>query len=141
MGAKKLGLSLLLAFFAISCVASDHPFKSASEEELFRNFTFSICIGAAYEGASEKMESNVAQAANGYREYSNISLEAYEEARSIVNKWIKKDYSSKHGGQVEIMKCIDLYNHIELKQIFEKYNPCKSPDDWFDKDDYKLRCQ
>ena len=95
----------------------------------------------AYEGESDKLESNVAQAASGYREYSHISLDAYEEVRATISKWLKKDYSSKSGGQVELMKCIDLYNHDDLKVVFEKYNPCKSQDSWFDEDEFKLRCE
>ncbi len=141
MGFKKLAFCLFLSTFSISCSANTHLFKSASEETLFRNFVLSVCIGIAYEGESDRLSSNVNQAANGYREYSHISLDAYEESRSIIGEWLKKDYSSKNGGQVEIMKCIDLYNHVDLREIFQKYNPCKSQDSWLDKDEFKLRCE
>ena len=141
MGIKKLAITFTLMVVSVSCSAGTHPFKNASEETLFKNFTLSVCIGMAYEGESEKLSSNVNKAASGYREYSNISLDAYEDARSVIRKWLKKDYSSKHGGQIELMKCIDLYNHIDLKSVFNKHNPCNLKESWLDQNDYKLRCK
>lgn len=141
MGIKKLTISFILMLITASCSAGTHSFKNASERTLFRNFTLSVCIGMAYEGESEKLSSNINKAASGYREYGNISLDAYEEARSVIRVWLKKDYSSKHGGQIELMKCIDLYNHIDLDKIFNKYNPCDSKESWLDQDDFKLRCK
>jgi len=141
MGIKKLIISFTLMLITVFCSAGTHPFKNASEKRLFRNFSFSVCIGMAYEGESEKLSSNVNKAANGYREFGNISLDAYDEARSIIQKWLKKDYRSKHGGQIELMKCIDLYNHIDLVNIFNKYNPCNSKDSWLDDNDFNLRCK
>jgi hypothetical protein len=141
MGTVKSTISILLALFTLSCNAEVHSFKNASEEMLFRNFALSICIGMAYEGESEKLDSNVNSSASGYREFSNISLEAYEEARSVIQLWLKKNYKSKHGGQINLMKCIDLYNHDDLIEIFNKHNPCNAKDSWLDPDDFKLRCE
>lgn len=141
MGTQKLVLLFIFSVYSISGSANTHHFKSASEEELFRNFALSVCIGTAYAGESKKLEDNISKATSGYREYSHISLDAYEEVRAAINDWLKKDYSSKHGGQIEIMKCIDLYNHNDLQKIFQKYDPCKSQDSWLDTAEFKLRCK
>ena len=141
MGTKKLSYLLFLFILPISCNAEKHSFKSASEETLFKNFTLSICLGMAYKDASKEFVQQVSSAANGYREYSHISLEAYEESRTVIKKWLKKNYESKQGGQVQLMKCIDLYNHSELHNIFLKYNPCKSPDSWLDRNEFNKSCK
>jgi len=141
MGIKKLSYLLLLLLLPISCNADNHAFKTASEEVLFKNFALSICLGMAYTDLSKKFTNQASSAANGYREYSHISLEAYEEARAVVKKWLKKDYKSKQGGQIQLMKCIDLYNHSDLRNIFAKYNPCKSPDSWLDRKEFNKSCK
>jgi len=141
MGIKKLSYVVFLLILPISCNAEKHPFKSAGEEVLFKNFTLSICLGMAYKDTSKKFTNQTSLAANGYREYSHISLEAYDEARSLAKKWLKKNYESKRGGQINLMKCIDLYNHSELQHIFLKYNPCKSPDSWLDRNEFNKSCK
>ncbi len=141
MGIKKLSYLVFLLIIPISCNAETHSFKTASEEVLFKNFTLSICLGMAYKDISKEFTNQANSAANGYREYSHISLEAYEEARRAVKKWLKKNYESKQGGQIHLMKCIDLYNNSELHNIFLKYNPCKSPDSWLDRDEFNKSCK
>ncbi len=94
----------------------------------------------AYERKSEYFTNQFSQATNGYREYSNISLAAYDELRSLIKKWLKKDYKSKSGDQNHFMKCTDLSNSNEVKELFRKFDPCKSPSNWLDSDEYKLRC-
>jgi len=90
MGIKKLSYLLFLFILPISCNAEKHSFKSASEETLFKNFTLSICLGMAYKDASKEFINQVSSAANYYREFSHISLEAYEEARTTVKNGLKK---------------------------------------------------
>jgi len=141
MGTKKLSYLLFLFILPMSCNAEEHAFKTASEEILFKNFALSICLGMGYKDISKEFSKQVASSANGYREYSHISLEAYEEARTVVKKWLQKNYENKQGRQIPLMKCVDLYNNSELHNIFVKYNPCKSPDSWIDSNEFNKSCK
>ena len=140
MDTKKL-IFFGLTYFSLSCSSalSTSSFKSASEETLFKNFILASCIGHAYED-SDSLEIHVGSALNGYREFSHISLEAYEEGRELIEEWLKKDYKSKSGEQLGIMKCIDLYNHSDLDKLFSKFDPCHRPDAWISKRKYKSKC-
>ena len=140
MDTKKLiFLSLLYLLSSCSSAPSSSGFKKADEEILFKNFVLASCIGHAYED-SNSLEIHVGSALNGYREFSHISLEAYEEGRKLVKEWLKKDYKSKSGEQINIMKCIDLYNHSDLNKLFSKFDPCDRPDAWINKRKYKAKC-
>lgn len=141
MDIKKLIVILILSTVSNISLAERHAFKDASEETLFQNFTLAICTGMAYEKESKKIATDAGRSASGYREFSHIDLAAYEESRNLVKKWLAKDYKSKHGGQIELMKCIDLYHSKELKNLFIKYDPCKNRDAWLDENEYKKKCQ
>jgi len=141
MDIKKLIATIAIIFFTSACNANGHAFKNAQEETLFKNITISICLGMGYEGKSSYFTNQFSQATNGYREFSNLSLDAYEELRTLVKKWLKKDYSGKNGNQNNLMKCIDLGNSNEIKSLYERYNPCRTPESWLDKKEYKLRCE
>lgn len=141
MDIKKLISILALSMLSNIALAETHLFKNASEEILFRNFTLAICTGMAYEKESKQLATDVGRSASGYREFSHIDLEAYEESRKLVSKWLAKDYQSKHGGQIDLMKCIDLYNSKELKDLFIKYDPCKNRDAWLDEKEYMKKCR
>lgn len=131
----------MIVLFSLSCNAENHAFKRAKEEILFRNITLSLCLGMAYGRKSEYFTNQFSQATNGYREYSNISLDAYDELRSLIKQWLKKDYKSKSGDQNHFMKCTDLSNSNEIKELYTKYDPCKSSESWLDRDAYDMRCK
>lgn len=141
MDIKKLATITTIMLFSLSCNAEDHAFKSAKEEILFHNITLSLCLGMAYERKSEYFTNQFSQATNGYREYSNISLDAYDELRSLIKKWLKKDYKSKGGDQNNFMKCTDLSNSDDVKELYSKFDPCKSSESWLDRDEYNMRCK
>lgn len=140
MDIKKLIATIMFIIFTSACNAEGHAFKNAKEEILFKNITLSICMGIGYEGKSSYFTDQFSDATNGYREFSNISLDAYEELRALVKLWLKKDYRSKNDIQNVLMKCIDLGNSNEIKSLYDKYNPCRKPESWLDNKEYKLRC-
>jgi hypothetical protein len=140
MDPKKLIATITFIFLASSCNAQGHAFKNDEEKMLFKNTSLSLCLGMGYEGKSSYFTDQFSSATIGYREFSNISLDAYEGCRDLIKKWLKKDYKSIDGIQNIFMKCIDLSNSKELEDIFNKYDPCKTPESWFDNKEYKLRC-
>ncbi len=99
-----------------------------------------MCLGMGYKEKSGYFTDQFSQAINGYREFSNISPDAYDDLRATVRNWLDKDYRSKDETQNILMKCIDLSNSADVRAIYEKHDPCKSPDSWLDTEEYRLRC-
>ncbi|MGD8592382.1 MAG: T6SS amidase immunity protein Tai4 family protein [Gammaproteobacteria bacterium] len=127
--------------FASASQAAEHSFKNQSEINLFRYFTLASCIGKAYESDAKKLSADTNKAANGYMEFGHMDIEAYIEAGELIKTWLSKDYQSKTGGQIDIMKCIDLFDSDDLNRLFRKYDPCESPQMWPDEDEFKTRCK
>ena len=136
MDIKGLGVIVLLPVMA-GC--SMTKIKQASPEEInFKKYAYAICIGSAFE--ADEVKSDASRSANGYMEYGNISLDAYQELRERVDYWLDKPYLSKSGGSLQIMKCNDFYHSDEISNIYMKHDPCRSSDGWLDLDEYKTQC-
>ena len=140
MEIRKLISIALLVFFSTSCTSSEYSFKEDTNNVMFKNYTLSVCINMAYGATSESLLKEASLAANGYREFSNIDLSAFEASRALISKWLTKDYISKNGGQINLMKCIDLYNSPELEKLFIQHDPCKNKEFWLDPDEYIKHC-
>lgn len=140
MEIRKLISFTLLTFLSSSCVSNEYSFKDDTERVKFKNFTLAVCMNMAYGESSDTLLNEASLAANGYREFSNIDLNAYDASRNLISKWLNKDYTSKSGGQINLMKCIDLYNSPDLENIFSKYDPCKSKESWLDQNEYIKYC-
>lgn len=136
MEIKRLSL-VLLSIYLSGCSA---PVKNNQnlESRAFSDFAYTICIGSAFESKEVKEDAN--RSANGYMEHSNISLDAYQELRNQIDIWLSKNYDSKSGKSLQIMKCNDFYNSGEIQKIYNKYNPCISSDGWLDMSDYNKQC-
>jgi len=113
--------------------------RNYNENELFHNFAYSICIGSAFDTQEVKSDAN--RSANAYIQFGNISIEAYEEIRNKVDSWLKKEYKSKSGKSLQVMKCIDFINSGEVEKVFSKYDPCKNKENWLDAEEYDKRCR
>ena len=140
MEIRKLISLTLLTIFSSSCVSNEYSFKEDTDKVKFKNFTLAVCMNMAYGESSDALLKEASLAANGYREFSNIDLSAYEASRSLISKWLNKDYASKNGGQINLMKCIDLYNSPALENLFIQYDPCKNKESWLDQDEYIKHC-
>ncbi len=121
----------------IGCTANKGNTKNL-ENINFYNYAYSICIGSSFNANEVKEDAN--RSANGYMEHGNISLDAYQELRNRVDVWLAKDYMSKSGGSLQIMKCNDFYNSGEVQEIYHKYDPCKSSEGWLDVADFNRQC-
>ncbi|KPJ92111.1 MAG: hypothetical protein AMJ53_10050 [Gammaproteobacteria bacterium SG8_11] len=141
MGIARFVFVIFSVYLMSASHAADHRFKQESEKNFFRYFTLAVCMGMAYESDSKKLASDVGKAASGYLEFGHMDLDAYEDARELIKTWLKKDYQSKTGGQVEIMKCIDLFESEDLDSLYQKHDPCQKPDRWLDESKFKSRCK
>lgn len=136
MGIKKLTI-ILACIFTCSC-AFKHDINPVLEQTAFKKFTLSICLGTAFKEKGIKSDAN--KAANSYRIKGNMPPEAINDSRELVDNWLKRNYLSKSGDQIQIMKCIDLYESKELLNMYKKYTPCNNKKNWYDPEDYKRQC-
>lgn len=134
MVVKRLILLTSLTLLS-SCASSSWQ---TQEEMRFYEFALAICFGSAFNDDVTQNDFN--RAANGIMERSHMPLESYEELRDVVGVQLKKDYKSKHGGQIQSLKCFDLMREGAVKKIFEKYNPCKDKSGWLEESEYKESC-
>jgi len=123
----------------ISTSCSAYEFKKSSEFTLFKNYALSSCVATHYK--NETIYKDAIDALNGSREFGNISLDAYHEINKILPNWSKKEYKSKAGNISEFFMCIDFHNSEDISNIFDRYNPCKKPENWDSKEKFEKRCK
>jgi hypothetical protein len=113
-------LSFALAILAPigAAQAGDAPIKYSPVQYL-KDFALSTCIADGY--TSEEVAKDSLAAAGGYLELGSLPMEAYEEAASLGKKFLAKNYPSKSGAQLTLMKCIDFFHSKELEQVAKKY--------------------
>jgi hypothetical protein len=129
-------LGVLAAFCVFgSTIASANDSK---EVELFKNFTLSVCVGSAYRDPVVLQDAN--NAANAYMQQGNLDLDVYEKTRTLVDTWLARQYRSKHGGSLQLMKCIDLVKSNELELLFSAQSPCNSREGWRNEEHFQEFC-
>lgn len=112
--------------------------NNSAELKKFRNYALGSCLGTAFSGTDAAADLN--KTLNAYIEFGNMPLEAYEELRELNKVWLSKDYSSKHGGQINSMKCFDLYDSAQLLELYKKYDPCGSKGAWMSGASFEEAC-
>ena len=135
MDIKRLA-ALTLAIFLAACTTT--PVKPTPEEVLFNNIALAICMGSIADNGASKTDFN--RTAMSYFERSHLSPETLERIRELSNQWLTKSYPSKHGGQINNAKCIDMFNSQDLQRLYQKETPCSSVDSWLIKDDFDKSC-
>src|SRR5690554_2665605 len=113
MDVKRLALAII-SVVGVGCTAV--PSHDSTEYENFKNFAMAICVGSAF--SDEEVKADFNKSASGFMERGNMPLNAYEELRNLVDRWLNKDYPSKHGGQVNSAKCFGLVGSQELAQLY-----------------------
>jgi hypothetical protein len=91
--------------------------KVEFERQKLKNAAFCSCLAASL----PKTDSTIIKdgSAAGYFETSEYSLLAFESIDSIANVFAQKAYTSKHSKPLNIMKCLDFYNSIELEKLIQ----------------------
>ncbi len=110
------------AFTLYGCSSNKPIAENKSGEYYFKNYAMSTCISDGYQ--SQEVVSDAAAAARGYLEFGNLPLEAHTEATLLGRDFLKKEYHSKSGASLILMKCLDFYHSEELDLIFKSYNQC-----------------
>ncbi|MFB9262916.1 T6SS amidase immunity protein Tai4 family protein [Bradyrhizobium erythrophlei] len=90
-----------------------------SPAQYLKNFALSTCIANGYK--SDEVVKDGLATAGGYLELGSLAFEAYEEATSLGKQFLARDYQSKSGERLTLMRCIDLFHSKELDQLAKKY--------------------
>ena len=98
---------------------ADEARVAYSPTEYLKNFALSVCLADGYTSAEAKKDSLAA--AGGYSELGSLPIEAYERAEALAKQFLARKYASISGGDLVLMKCIDLFHSRELDQIAMKY--------------------
>lgn len=117
--ALKIIKILTIMFALVSCNLAAKDTHKYSAEEYFKNYALSTCIADGFE--SKEVVSEAAAAARGYLELGEYPLEAHTEATLLGRQFLKREYKSKSGAKLTIMKCIDFYHSHELDELAKKY--------------------
>lgn len=139
MEARKLVYTLLTLSFLLPSISCAKNIREYNESELFHNFAYAACVGSAFE--SDEIKSDANRSASAYMQFSNISMDAYEAIRKKVNNWLSKNYMSKTGKSLQLMKCIDFVNSGEVQAVFNKFDPCKDKNSWLDEEEFNKKCK
>lgn len=128
---------VVLCFTLVACVSN--KIQLVNEQLYFKKYALSTCLRQSFDCSPLKDDAFVA--VDAYLQKGNMPLEAYDELEILVDLWRNKDYSTKEGGQVQIPKCLDLYESQDLADLYQKYTPCKGLDSWLNKESYIKSCK
>lgn len=93
-----------------------HPYSGV---EYLKNYALSACISDAYQAPEVVKDANAA--ASGYLELGTFPIEAHQEAIALAQAFLKREYFSRSGERLMLMKCIDFYHSKELDQLVRRY--------------------
>ena len=84
---------------------------------VYHDWALSRCIGQAARDNEDQADAYATAA--GYLERGDLGFEVYEEISNLINDYLAKPYSSKHGSELRTMKRIDLYKSEALSNLID----------------------
>ena len=110
---------LLLSVGFGGCTSIQRNPVAVPGKQHFKNYALCTCVADGFE--AQEVISEAAAAARGYLELGSLPLEAHTEATKLGRQFLKKEYKSKYGAQLIIMKCLDYFHSDELERLYQKY--------------------
>lgn len=114
VGAKII--TCLLCSIICSCAATSKPQINFSNE---KKYAIANCLANAY--PDSEFSSDAKHISGAYLQKGEFGLDMYENIRKYVSKYREKAYLSKHGRNLNIMQCIDLYESKELVSSINEF--------------------
>jgi hypothetical protein len=118
-------LTLLILLAATSCAAGEtsasrsekqsDPKTIKVERQRLKNAAFCSCLRHTRKPGDTSLAEDGSLAA--YMEIGAHDLEAFEAVDRAAAVYAKKDYPSKHGRTLAVMKCLDFYNSPQLEEL------------------------
>lgn len=119
MAIKRLVLAVSAAALLACTAQADMAFKQQIGIKLFQHYAQASCLATAF--TKGEIHDQAVSALNGYREFGDMPLEAYEELITPIQQWLKKDYATQAGMQNNLMKCIDFSESELVTKIYQGY--------------------
>lgn len=113
MGAKVI--VLLVIALSSYATASDESLNVSNELK----YSVAYCISKSYPDSN--IESDSRYISGAYIQKGDFGIDMYEVLREFVDSYRKNKYQSKHGRNLDIMQCLDLYESIELANIIKSH--------------------
>ena len=112
-------LCLILLLPMLAANAAGSATSSYSQKALFKNWSLSRCIAKAYPNGPIVDDAEITAAA--YLELSDVPIEAFDEVKRLVDKYLARPYDGSVKSPYHTMKCIDLFYGKELDALWRKY--------------------
>lgn len=120
-----MATKIAASFFCVLTLASSVCYGEGIERKHYtptqylKNYALSSCVADGYQ--SKEVVNDAVAGANGYLELGSLDIEAYNEAAVLGRAFLSKEYLSKSGEKLILMKCIDFYHSKELDRLVRKY--------------------
>lgn len=105
---------LTIAALLLGC-STDGAHADHSKEV---KYAVAYCLGASY--PDTLFQDDAEYAAAGYLQGGDYGIDMYEQIKVFVNEYQKGKYVSKHGANLAVMQCLDLYQSEDLGKLIEK---------------------
>ena len=115
----KATIRVIAALFISYSAHAEMAFTHQSGVTLFQHYAQASCLATAF--TEGEIHDQAVSALNGYREFGDMPLEAYEELITPIQQWLKKDYATQAGMQNNLMKCIDFSESELVTKIYQGY--------------------
>lgn len=112
---KRLVPLLLLALFSSACHSDAAVRRNYTPVEYLKNYALASCLADGYKSA------DAVAAANGYLELGSLDIDAYNAAAALGRQFLAREYASRSGEKLTLMKCIDLFHSPELEALVGRY--------------------
>ena len=113
-----MGTKIIILLMAIlsSCATANSTIISINNE---LKYAIAYCIFKSYPNTN--IESDAKYVSGSYIQKGEFGIDMYEMLRKFVDSHRKNKYQSKHGRNLDMMQCIDLYESIELVNIIKSH--------------------
>jgi len=108
---KRLAPLFLLAVFSSACHSDAAVRRDYTPVEYLKNYALAACLADAYKSP------DAVAAANGYMELGSFDIDAYNAAAMLARQFLAREYASRSGEKLNLMKCIDLFHSPELDAL------------------------
>ena len=101
-----------------SCAVMPDKTVDITELKNEKKYGVAYCLSNTY--PSSKFASDSGHVAGAYLQKGNFGTHVYDSVRDYVDSYREKGYSSKHGKNLDIMQCLDLYDSNSLEIVIRQ---------------------
>jgi hypothetical protein len=115
-----VGVGLISLALPASAQPVPDNLKAYNAAALLKNYALANCLQQA--APSQDLGRDAQASAAAYIEFGQVNdADAYLDISKLAGQWLKKNYPSQSGQQLQVMKCIDFHNSPELARKIKRY--------------------